>query len=94
LRELVSIVWRAMSEPKNRVRAAPNADLEGMPLVGRSPAMQEIFVPLRMDEKSLQIGDMAVHGEEAFPESSVRETRPSHVWPTRASPIVGTYHSL
>src|ERR1700731_1585965 len=38
LRELVSIVGRAMSEPKNRVRAAPNADLEGMmPLVGRSP---------------------------------------------------------
>jgi len=24
-----------------------------------------MFVPLRMDEKSLQIGDMAVHGEEA-----------------------------
>ena len=32
-----------MSEPKNRVRAAPNADLEGMPLVGRSPAMQELY---------------------------------------------------
>ena len=43
LRELVSIVGRAMSEPKNRVHAAPNADLEGMPLVGRSPAMQEIY---------------------------------------------------
>jgi two-component system, NtrC family, nitrogen regulation response regulator GlnG len=43
LRELVAIVGRAMSEPKNRVHAAPNADLEGMPLVGRSPAMQEIY---------------------------------------------------
>jgi two-component system nitrogen regulation response regulator GlnG len=43
LRELVSIVGRAMSEPKNRARAAPNAELEGMPLVGRSPAMQEIY---------------------------------------------------
>ncbi|MCL2385156.1 MAG: nitrogen regulation protein NR(I) [Alphaproteobacteria bacterium] len=43
LRELVSIVGRAMSEPKNRVSAAPNMDLEGMPLVGRSPAMQEIY---------------------------------------------------
>ncbi|TPW00276.1 MAG: Nitrogen assimilation regulatory protein [Beijerinckiaceae bacterium] len=43
LRELVSIVGRAMSEPKNRVRATPNADLDGMPLVGRSPAMQEIY---------------------------------------------------
>ena len=41
--QLVSNVGRAMSEPKNRVRAAPNADLEGMPLVGRSPAMQEIY---------------------------------------------------
>ena len=43
LRKLVSIVGRAMSEPKDCVRAAPGADLEGMPLVGRSPAMQEIY---------------------------------------------------
>ncbi|WP_036257612.1 nitrogen regulation protein NR(I) [Methylocapsa aurea] len=43
LRELVSIVGRAMSEPKNRVRAERNEELEGMPLVGRSPAMQEIY---------------------------------------------------
>jgi two-component system nitrogen regulation response regulator GlnG len=47
LRQLVSIVLRAMSEPKNRVRAAPNADLEGMPLVGRSPAMPEDFGRMR-----------------------------------------------
>jgi len=43
LRELVSIVGRAMSEPKNRVRAVSPEELEGMPLVGRSPAMQEIY---------------------------------------------------
>jgi two-component system nitrogen regulation response regulator GlnG len=43
LRELVSIVGRAMSEPKNRVREERPEDLEGMPLVGRSPAMQEIY---------------------------------------------------
>jgi two-component system nitrogen regulation response regulator GlnG len=43
LRELVSIVGRAMSEPKNKVKPAAPADLEGMPLVGRSPAMQEIY---------------------------------------------------
>jgi two-component system nitrogen regulation response regulator GlnG len=42
LRELVSIVGRAMSEPKNRVQAV-SPDLDGMPLVGRSPAMQEIY---------------------------------------------------
>src|SRR5208282_193975 len=43
LRELVSIVGRAMNEPKNRVKLAAPEDLEGMPLVGRSPAMQEIY---------------------------------------------------
>ncbi len=43
LRELVSIVGRAMSEPKNAARVEPALDLERMPLVGRSPAMQEIY---------------------------------------------------
>ena len=43
LRELVAIVGRAMNEPKNQVKLAAPADLEGMPLVGRSPAMQEIY---------------------------------------------------
>ncbi len=43
LRELVAIVGRAMNEPKNRAKLAAPADLEGMPLVGRSPAMQEIY---------------------------------------------------
>ena len=43
LRELVAIVGRAMNEPKNRAKIAPSADLEGIPLVGRSAAMQEIY---------------------------------------------------
>jgi two-component system, NtrC family, nitrogen regulation response regulator GlnG len=43
LRELVSIVGRAISEPKGAARAEPASDLERMPLVGRSPAMQEIY---------------------------------------------------
>src|SRR5208283_4566940 len=43
LKELVAIVGRAMNELKNRVQAEPPEDLEGMPLVGRSPAMQEIY---------------------------------------------------
>jgi two-component system, NtrC family, nitrogen regulation response regulator GlnG len=43
LRELVAIVGRAMSEPKGRPRPSAPADLEGMPLVGRSAAMQEIY---------------------------------------------------
>src|ERR1700761_2017632 len=43
LKELVAIVGRAMSEPKARVADARPEELEGMPLVGRSPAMQEIY---------------------------------------------------
>jgi two-component system, NtrC family, nitrogen regulation response regulator GlnG len=43
LKELVSIVGRAMSEPKNRSANQIPDDGEGMPLVGRSPAMQEIY---------------------------------------------------
>ena len=44
LKELISIVGRALSEPKERPRAVNKPeDLETIPLVGRSPAMQEIY---------------------------------------------------
>jgi len=45
LKELVSIVGRALAEPRNRRESAaePQAPAESMPLVGRSPEMQEIF---------------------------------------------------
>ncbi|TAL79320.1 MAG: nitrogen regulation protein NR(I) [Beijerinckiaceae bacterium] len=43
LRELVATVGRAMTEPRNKVKLAAPLDMEGMPLVGRSPAMQEIY---------------------------------------------------
>src|SRR5512134_86159 len=44
LKELITIVGRALSEPKERVREAPKAeDLGNIPLVGRSAAMQEIY---------------------------------------------------
>ncbi len=44
LKELVSIVGRALAEPRRRREGAaePQA-VESMPLIGRSPAMQEIF---------------------------------------------------
>jgi two-component system nitrogen regulation response regulator GlnG len=32
-----------MSEPTNRIRTKPSGDVERMPLVGRSPAIQEIY---------------------------------------------------
>jgi two-component system nitrogen regulation response regulator GlnG len=44
LKELIAIVGRALSEPKERPRAAPKMDdFDSIPLVGRSAAMQEIY---------------------------------------------------
>jgi two-component system nitrogen regulation response regulator GlnG len=44
LKELIAIVGRALSEPKERPRPpAKVEDFESIPLVGRSPAMQEIY---------------------------------------------------
>ena len=44
LKELVAIIGRALSEPKER-RPAPAKidDFESIQLIGRSPAMQEIY---------------------------------------------------
>jgi two-component system nitrogen regulation response regulator GlnG len=44
LKELIAIVGRALSEPKEPRPANTKSDeFEGIPLVGRSPAMQEIY---------------------------------------------------
>ncbi|MBI5013403.1 MAG: sigma 54-interacting transcriptional regulator, partial [Methylocystis sp.] len=43
LKELVGIVGRAMAEPRKRPEDDRHDEIEGMPLVGRSPAMQEIY---------------------------------------------------
>src|ERR1700681_2672750 len=44
LKELIAIVGRALAEPKERPRAAAKIeDFDSIPLVGRSPAMQEIY---------------------------------------------------
>src|SRR6187399_1136588 len=44
LKELIAIVGRALSEPKERVaNSNEEAEMEAIPLVGRSPAMQEIY---------------------------------------------------
>ena len=45
LKELTSIVGRALSEPKDRPAqpAAKPEEIDSIPLVGRSPAMQEIY---------------------------------------------------
>src|SRR5437764_9499304 len=44
LKELIAVVGRALAEPKERPRSAPAPEeFESIPLVGRSPAMQEIY---------------------------------------------------
>src|SRR5215831_6879854 len=44
LNELVAIVSRALSQPKGRNAAhEPPSTVEAMPIVGRSPAMQDVF---------------------------------------------------
>src|SRR6476659_7228860 len=44
LKELIAIVGRALAEPKaKRAASAKSEELDAMPLVGRSPAMQEIY---------------------------------------------------
>jgi two-component system nitrogen regulation response regulator GlnG len=44
LKELIAIVGRALSEPKERPRERARQDeFDSIPLVGRSPAMQEIY---------------------------------------------------
>src|SRR5205809_2659649 len=44
LKELIAIVGRALSEPKERPRENGKVeDFDAIPLVGRSPAMQEIY---------------------------------------------------
>src|SRR5216110_612932 len=44
LKELIAIVGRALAEPKERVaNHVDDSEFESIPLVGRSPAMQEIY---------------------------------------------------
>src|SRR5262249_57851471 len=43
-KELIAVVGRALSEPKEKPRASGKSEeFDSIPLVGRSPAMQEIY---------------------------------------------------
>ena len=57
LNELMSIVKRALQEPKKKpVQAGTNSDLDGLPLIGRAPAMQEIYrVLARLTQSDLTV---------------------------------------
>src|SRR5688572_24196820 len=57
LKELMAIVGRALSEPKERPSAANKSDeFDSLPLIGRSPAMQEIYRALaRLTQTDLTV---------------------------------------
>ena len=56
LNEMIGIVGRALSEPKKSVGLAKEEQAEGMPLVGRSAAMQDIYrVLARMMQTDLTL---------------------------------------
>jgi two-component system nitrogen regulation response regulator GlnG len=57
LNELVSVVGRALSDPSRRVsRVLPEPDAEELPLIGRSPAMQEIYrILARLTQSDLTV---------------------------------------
>lgn len=58
LNELVSVVGRAMSDPAQRPKRAPapETDGDGLPLIGRSTAMQEIYrILARLTQTDLSV---------------------------------------
>jgi len=57
LSELIAVVGRALAEPGRKVaRASTEADNEQLPLIGRSPAMQEIYrVLARLTQTDLTV---------------------------------------
>src|SRR5690606_38283089 len=57
LNELVSVVGRALAEPSRKaIRSAPESEPDDLPLIGRSPAMQEIYrVIARLTQTDLTV---------------------------------------
>ncbi|MFD0987206.1 nitrogen regulation protein NR(I) [Methyloligella solikamskensis] len=56
LNELVAVVGRALAEPRKKTQRLTPDDNEGMPLIGRSPAMQDIYrVLARLTQTDLTV---------------------------------------
>ena len=79
LKEIVSIVGRALSEPKRRRAKARQERAENMPLVGRSAAMQEVYrVLARLMQTDLTVminGDSGTGKELVAPRSMISARR-------------------
>jgi len=56
LNELVAVIGRAMAKPEQAQAAQPTQDEDDLPLIGRSPAMQEIYrVIARLTQTDLTV---------------------------------------
>ncbi|MGE3529289.1 MAG: nitrogen regulation protein NR(I) [Methyloceanibacter sp.] len=56
LNELVAVVGRALAEPRKKAQRLPAEAPEGLPLIGRCPAMQEIYrVLARLTQTDLTV---------------------------------------
>ncbi|MEG6509684.1 nitrogen regulation protein NR(I) [Methyloligella sp. 2.7D] len=56
LNELVSVVGRALAEPRRKAQRVGPEHAEGLPLIGRSPAMQDIYrVLARLTQTDLTV---------------------------------------
>jgi two-component system nitrogen regulation response regulator GlnG len=56
LNELVAVVGRALAEPRRKAQRLPPQTAEGLPLIGRCPAMQEIYrVLARLTQTDLTV---------------------------------------
>ena len=54
--ELLAIVKRALNEPKNSTTPTIKQEIEGLPLIGRAPAMQEVYrILARLTQSSLTV---------------------------------------
>lgn len=94
LKELTGIVSRAMEEPKTR-RTAEVEDMgEGMPLVGRSPAMQDIYrvlARLMQTNLTVMINGESGTGKELVARAPFKKCgRPRRLSPRRTLPICKT----
>src|SRR6266496_1456657 len=74
LKELITIVGRALAEPKERVASsADEGEFDSIPLVGRSPAMQEIYrVLARLMQTDLTVSELFGHERGAFTGANTR----------------------
>jgi two-component system nitrogen regulation response regulator GlnG len=88
LKELISIVGRALAEPKERSRTPPRSDeIDGIPLVGRSPAMQEIY---RLLARLMQTDLTVMISGESAPSPVRTRVHPAASSRPRAAPCSST----